>query len=308
MLKKICVMLSTYNGEKYVAEQIDSILNQAGVEVIVLIRDDGSTDNTKKILRQYELEHKNVKIFLEENVGVVKSFFLLVQRSFQIQSDFYSFADQDDYWLPEKLLVAVQELQLEVVSNELPILYCSSLTITDASLNVIRQAKIPQYICFENAVIQNIVTGCTTVFNEKMRNYFFQGIEKSNNIIMHDWWLYLLATSIGQIVFDNRSFIFYRQHQNNVIGYKTGMFKFFHIFKSSLFYKTDTLKRQLICFQEIYKAELSLDKNHLILDFINADKFTKRLNFCFIKHRFRIKRQSWKDMILYYFRYILIDL
>ena len=102
--KKVAVVLSTYNGEKYVKEQLDSILKQTYKNVEIIVRDDGSKDSTVEIIKEYQEKHKNIKLVVGENLGFIKSFFELLKIA---EADYYSYADQDDIWVKNKIELAV---------------------------------------------------------------------------------------------------------------------------------------------------------------------------------------------------------
>jgi rhamnosyltransferase len=137
-MKSVCVLLSTYNGEKYLKELLDSVLNQNcedKIKVSIFVRDDGSSDNTTNILKEYE---QNGKIILFGhggcNLGFAKSFSSLLANA--PLSDYYAFCDQDDIWLPDKLISAVERLEKED-NNEIPLLYSTNLIVVDKDLNEI---------------------------------------------------------------------------------------------------------------------------------------------------------------------------
>lgn len=240
----VSVLMSTYNGEKYLEEQIDSILNQTGVKVKLLIRDDGSSDKTAGICRQYADRYDNITFYQGENLGVGRSFLELLRKS--SKADYYSFADQDDVWLEDKLqravcmikkaenangqferrgyLISVQELKDTVKSKEagnIGILYASNQTLVDKELNYIedRIIDIEQsnlYYCISN----NVIYGCTMVMNHVCRMNIVQqdideAIIKRKN---HDGWSLYHTFVTGEVIYDCESRILYRQHSNNVVG------------------------------------------------------------------------------------------
>lgn len=214
-MKKVQVLLSAYNGEKYLAEQIESILQQDYREVSLLIRDDGSTDHTLDIIRAYSEQYENIAYYAGENLGVQKSFFHLMQHADET-ADYYAFSDQDDVWLPEKIRRAVELLDKQDQSR--PLLYSSKTTLVDAELKEIpmkiRASKIVPD--FGNALVENVCTGCTEVFNKRLLNLITQNTPECT--IMHDWWLYLSASALGKVVYDSDSYILYRQHGGNQVG------------------------------------------------------------------------------------------
>jgi len=215
-VKKVLVLMSTYNGSMYLKEQIDSILNQKNIEVSLLIRDDGSTDKTLDILSSY-IEYDNIKVVFGKNLGVEKSYRELVKQSKKFNVDYFAFSDQDDVWLSEKLIRAISLLEKENNINK-PIAYCSDLNVVDSTLNHLFFAKDRNRLKFNKytTLVQNIATGCTMVFNTEARDIFL-GYEPKNTTL-HDYWLMLLCIFLGKVVYDDQAFILYRQHENNVIG------------------------------------------------------------------------------------------
>ena len=109
-MKKVQILMSTYNGEKYVNEQIDSLLQQDHTNLEILIRDDGSKDSTVSILEEYHKENPNIKLIIDKNKGVISSFFELAMKASE-EADYFAFCDQDDYWKPQKISRAVNLLE-----------------------------------------------------------------------------------------------------------------------------------------------------------------------------------------------------
>ena len=207
------MLLSTYNGEKFLSVQLESLLAQQDIDLTIFIRDDGSSDTTPTILAQFAAQHKNIHLRLEKNRGVIASFFDLI-TTVEYGFDYYALADQDDYWLPEKLISAVNKLEQQ--SKGQPLLYCSALEYVDQNLEHLGISNVNFKPAFGNALVENIVTGCTAVFNAELRKLARDYQPKQ--AVMHDWWLYLLATAFGQVIYDPISYIKYRQHGGNVIG------------------------------------------------------------------------------------------
>lgn len=210
----ITVLMSTYNGEKYLREQLDSILSQRNVEVTLLIRDDGSKDSTLNILNEYMNKYSNVIFYTGSNLGVAKSFYQLVLDA--PESEYYAFADQDDVWDSNKLYEAISKV--DHIPNNQPSLYLSHIRPVDKELNIIPYKK-PNRIkpTFGMAITQAIAPGCSYVFNSTLLNEFKRlGIE---NVDIHDWALFRVATAVDSyIYYDVTPYFSYRQHDNNVIG------------------------------------------------------------------------------------------
>ena len=226
-MKTVVVLLSTYNGSKYLEEQLDSIFAQEGVTINLIVRDDGSTDDTKKILEKYSILHQNMKVLLGENCGAENSFNKMCKYAKDtFDADYYAFCDQDDKWLNNKLMVAIQKLN--TYDDSLPNLYFSNLRMVDENLNYIRdmfgddEVKISKKM----ALIQLFTYGCTCVFNRQALIDYCCAEEK--DIFYHDNWLFIVCAYLGNVYYDPQSYILYRQHSNNLSGEKAVGFR--HLF------------------------------------------------------------------------------
>lgn len=212
----VVVLMSTYNGEKYLVEQLDSIFQQVDVNVHLLIRDDGSTDSTVAILQEYKTKYKSaVEVVEGHNVGWKKSFQTLIQEAAKRYTDckYFAFADQDDIWLPEKLSRAVSLL------NTLPYgpgLYCSNQFIYKDGKKCGLIFKESGIVSPKGCLVRNYATGCTILFNDNLLRCLAVGSPKIN--IAHDYWCYMVATLCGSVVIDDQAYILYRQHSSNQIG------------------------------------------------------------------------------------------
>ncbi len=225
---KVQVLLSTYNGEKYIREQLDSILAQKNVEVNVLIRDDGSTDSTINIVNEYCSRNSDIKLIKGSNMGACKSFFELFKAA-DVGYDYYALADQDDYWYQDKLAVACSKLAKIDNKENKPLLYCCEADITDENLNASSKNKAAtasesttfpeKKPGFGNALIENIARGGSVVFNPTLLGMV--RMDAPNDCYMHDWWLYLIASCLGKVIHNNRAYYKYRQHKDNVLGAST---------------------------------------------------------------------------------------
>lgn len=217
-MQKVAVLMSTYNGELFIREQIDSIISQEGVLVDLFIRDDGSKDRTLTIIQEYSKHYENIKAFAGENIGVGGSFMDLV-FSVPKTYDYYAFADQDDVWMNNKMFEAVRKISM----IETPILYASNQTLVDSQLNVIglRFNEIPS-VSYKQILCHNQLSGCTMVWNNRFHTILSdRGRQPSANLLkirIHDVWVAMVAAVMGTIVFDEESYILYRQHENNVVG------------------------------------------------------------------------------------------
>lgn len=211
---RIVVLMSTYNGDKYLKEQIDSILNQKGCEVELLVRDDMSTDKTLEILEEYQQQGK-LRWYREDvNLGAAKSFWKLLMDA--PDAEYYSFADQDDVWKPDKLF-----REIECIKHETgPALSYSNAELVDAQMNSLGDVVYhgEQKPTLMMALCSCNILGCTIVMNRKMMD-IIKGMKNPEHIIMHDSFIGALCmASGGHIYYDNNSNMYYRQHGNNVVG------------------------------------------------------------------------------------------
>ena len=217
-MRSIAVAMSTYNGEIYIKEQIDSILNQKNVKVDLFIRDDGSKDRTLNILETYAKRWNNIHIVKGENLGVGNSFMELLYFV-GCEYDYYSFADQDDVWLPDKLNQAIAKIK----SNDKPYLYVSNQILVDKDLNKLKiRFEVQPSVSYKQILCQNNVSGCTMVWNKKLQKLLSDTNRKPSKALLknriHDVWVAMVAAVTGKIVYDENSYILYRQHENNVVG------------------------------------------------------------------------------------------
>uniref|UniRef100_UPI0040565773 glycosyltransferase family 2 protein n=1 Tax=Acetatifactor sp. TaxID=1872090 RepID=UPI0040565773 len=216
-MKSVQVLMSTYNGEKFLREQIESILKQIDVDVHILIRDDGSTDTTVNLIQEYISKYPNkIRCVEGKNIGVKFSFLELVHLSEKF--DYYAFSDQDDIWEKSKLINAVN--MLDESSRNCTLLYVSNVKIlSDKIEDVKNENKIPKF-GFGKFLVKNYFPGCTMVFSRKLKDIInLVNYKELNTYPLHDHWICLLCTGCGgKIIYDKNAYILYRQHQNNVVG------------------------------------------------------------------------------------------
>jgi len=218
----VAILLATYNGEKYLREQLQSIAAQDMTHWSLFVSDDGSSDATKMILTDFSDEYADhkVKVFDGPKKGFAQNFLSLVCNP-DIKANFFAYADQDDVWMESKLKKAVQ--WLESMPSDLPVLYCSRTKYVDENLKHI--AYSPDYqrpAIFPNALVQNIASGNTMVFNAAARK-LLQKAGQDAAIPLHDWWTYMLVTGAGGLThFDKAPTVFYRQHSSNLWGMNAG--------------------------------------------------------------------------------------
>ena len=214
----VTVIISTFNGSAYLQQQLDSLYAQTHPNIRIMVRDDGSSDTTRRILESEQSQERLELLTGHDNLGPSRSFFELLRKAAATKTDFIAFCDQDDVWLPEKLSQAVTDLS--AVRNERAAMYCSKLEIVDADLVHIGFTFVPKKLGFGNALVENVCTGCTIVLNRKAIDLICQNLP--TRALAHDWWCYLVLSCFGEIIFDQDAHIKYRQHGNNVVGVPKG--------------------------------------------------------------------------------------
>lgn len=214
--QSVTVLMSTYNGSKYLKEQIESILRQKNVSVRLIIRDDCSTDETVEILRQYRNGNPNIIIENDtENMGPCKSFLYLIGK--YNDDEYFALADQDDIWDEDKLITAIKAMQKQGMDDK-PLLYYSNLRIVDEQGHFCRLSHKVPHIANKRyaALVENLATGCTVVYNKCLADIAYS--IKPSDYSMHDAWLYTVAKLFGTVIYDFTPHINYRQHQSNQVG------------------------------------------------------------------------------------------
>ena len=230
--KELVILMATYNGEKYLKEQIDSIVAQTYKDWQLIIRDDNSSDNTINIINNYIVNFPN-KIRLVKNStekhGSKNNFLSLKKLAIKENYEYAMFCDQDDVWEENKIKLTLDEMKKIERNSEIPALVHTDLKVVDEKLNTIFPSfKIysklnPINDYFSHLLVENTVTGCTMLVNRALL-IKSESIKKIDDIIMHDWLFALLAAIYGNISYINAPTILYRQHGNNVVGAKKNNF------------------------------------------------------------------------------------
>lgn len=217
MQSKIAILMSTYNGEKYLDEQINSVINQTNEDWHLYIRDDNSNDNTRKILNSYDARFDNITFVNKnsnKNVGVCRSFMALLN---QASADFYMFCDQDDVWNRDKIQVTLDKIRAE--DGKKALLAFTDLQVVDKKLNSINRMYGDRvWYSFVQFLFTNCATGCTIMLNDNLKQLVNFANLNYDDIYMHDWWLAMLAAQFGKVIYVNEPTIKYRQHEENVVG------------------------------------------------------------------------------------------
>lgn len=306
----IDILMSTYNGEKYLEEQINSLLAQSYTNWHLIIRDDYSSDNTSQIIEKYQkLYPKKIFVIKDDlkNLGINQSFFVLMENS---KADYLMFCDQDDFWLTDKIKLSLEKL-LEIEKNNQsdnqPALVFSDLKVVDENLRSIADSFWQiMSINPDNAkqinklIARNSVTGCTMMINKPLKNL----IEKiPQTALIHDWWITLVACLFAKIAYISEPTILYRQHNNNVMG--LGKKSKIKKLLANPFISFKQLKKKEISFQiqarqllDIYKEKIKDKKTISILE--NYSNLYKKNYLIRIYKRIKFKflTESWLHNII----------
>jgi glycosyltransferase involved in cell wall biosynthesis len=249
--KIISILLATYNSELFLEEQLNSIINQKYSNWILYIRDDDSTDNTKEIIKNYEVTYKNI-VHLKDNVkkrGATMSFLWLLKK---VESDYYMFCDHDDVWLPNKIQLTLNKmLESDIDENKIPIIVHTDLVVVDKNLKLISDSfwKYSNLdildVSYNNLAYANCITGCTMMINntaKKLINF------EENIDFPHDSWIGLLVSyNNGIILSMDIPTILYRQHENNLIGVNK---------KKSILTRIEDNRKRLLILNKINKFSI----------------------------------------------------
>ena len=252
------ILLSTYNGTKYLKPLMESLLDQDYPHVEILVRDDGSNDGTVGLLKEYAATRTNIKIVPGESIGFAKSFFKLLEIS-SPTARYIALCDQDDVWLRDKVSRAVEFLSH--YPRDIPALYYSRLAVVDENLKPLGYTKLPRKgLSFCNALVEGPEgSGCTILFNQAalqlLRTF-------PTRVYTHDWWIYLVVSGFGNIIYDKESRILYRQHASNVFGIPFGVLEKFrakiHRFKTGQLQYQNAMD-QAQEFMRIYGSSLPIE-------------------------------------------------
>ena len=273
-MSKISILLSTYNGEKYLKAQLDSLFSQSYKNFKLIARDDSSSDKTLEILKSYDIE----LLPSNENLGVKSSFETLLKYAFEnSDADYFMFCDQDDVWNQDKVKLTLQKMyEMEKLYKNTPILVHTDLEVVDENLHTINPSFMKLQNLNEkknrlnNLLIQNTITGCTVMINRDLAKLC---LPMSSNAIVHDWWVGLVASYFGKIGYVDDSTIKYRQHTSNTIGAKGFDIGFVLKSISKKVSLGGNISQSKGFFQQ-FKNELDEDTIEMLQEFISLEQKT----------------------------------
>lgn len=267
MEKKVAVVMSTYNGAKYVKEQLDSILNQTYKNIDIVIRDDGSKDNTVNIIESYQKKYSNIKLITGKNLGFIKSFFELLRL---VEADYYAYADQDDVWMQNKIELAVEELNK--LDDSKPNLAFGNSDYYDENMNLLNEGEKHRKFNFRRALFACVTQGMTMTINKTTRDMIVKNPPKT--CFFHDWWTYLICIGMGNVAYSDTTVVKYRRMKTNATVEGQGYIRLF-IWRIKNLLMNDgikDIKRQMINYKNTYYDELS-DENKKVLDLFSKEKY-----------------------------------
>lgn len=282
---KVLVLLATYNGEKYIRELLTSVFNQKDVSVEVFVADDCSCDGTIAILEEYSKKYPLRYKVNKQHKGYVYNFLDPLFHKEYMDYDYFALADQDDYWLENKLIKAI-----DLLNEKKKNFYCSNLIIADENLEPIGFMEDESVIDKTNKytyVQENIATGCTIVFSkqflEKLNKYY------PKDVTPHDYYLFLLAAFTNDFVYDMHAYVKYRQHKSNKIGV-IRKHKIFNYLKK--FFQSDSHQSKLC--QEILNGygDIISSEDKEILETMATYKKNKKAKKALLKDKRYSKRKQ----------------
>lgn len=288
-MEKVDILLATYNGEKYLEDQLNSILSQTHSDFRLLISDDASKDSTKEILEKYKEKDERIDVFYQkENLGVIKNFEFLLGK---VENKYYMFSDQDDIWKENKIEKSIKKME-ETGSD----LVYTDLEVVDENMNVTYESywklkgfynKIKKYNNFDSLYLNNFITGCTIISKKELISKVLP-LPNTSKFVLHDYWIALIISQNGRISYIEEPLIKYRQHKNNKVGSKK---------------KSDEMKS----LSEIRNLFITVKKEHFKVYIENEDKFEsesiKKLNrksLEYFENLENVKNINFKNWFLFF--------
>ncbi len=298
MEETIDILLATYNGEDYIKEQLDSIINQTYTNIQILINDDCSTDTTKEILQEYEQKDSRIKVkYNSKNIGYKKNFEELLKR---VEHQYFMLSDQDDYWLPEKVEKSLKKIEKEnadLVFTDLQVVNENLKEITPSLVKYMKFKKnIKKYNDYRLVFLRNCVTGCTIISKKELIQKYIPIPQEYP--MVHDWWIALIISQQGKLSFLDEPTIKYRQHGDNQLGIY-GMKNYIQDFDE---YREKYINLKIAQFKIYIENEQAFEKKELIdlskkaIQYFENIRNKKYINIRNLKTFFKLYNMEYLEM------------
>lgn len=283
---KVAIVMSTYNGEKYLEEQLQSLFDQTYKNIQIYVRDDGSSDDTINILRKYE-KKDNIQVIYGKNIGVTKSFLSALKIAYDNKNDYFAFCDQDDKWHKDKIERALNLIQ-QKENPTIPTMYFSEVNFCDENMNFIKKSSVgDSKLSFRNSLVDGAGYGMTSVYNKIMIKAILES--DYNKVAQHDIWPYMIASGFGNIIYDSRATNEYRRTGNNVSPSGKSFFPLL-VFRIKHFLTGDDsylIKKQILLYKSNFFDKLKNEDKKLLNLFSEKYDFLKALKKTFYPKKFR---------------------
>lgn len=296
---KVDILLASYNGEKYIEEQIDSILKQTYSNFTLHISDDKSTDKTRKILEKYSKKDKRIVLhFQDKNQGYLKNFEYLLSIA---TSDYIMLCDQDDVWLENKVEGSLNKL----TSDKLDLVVCNMLVV-DEKLNIMDDSyfnfinlKLDKNFTFKDYLFRNPAAGCAMAFKKTLLKRILPFPDLKHPYYIHDWYIYMIGQAYGNVGFINEPLSRYRQHSTNNVGMNRKTKKDFSFIRTA---RDININYRIAFCDELLKKVNSKAKKDIkdFTSYLESLKESKVINFKFNKYFEYSKLLGTKPKIKYF--------
>lgn len=278
-LPKVVTVMSSYNGEKYIREQIESILNQTYSNIVLYVRDDGSSDGTIDILEEYAQKQKLI-LLKGKNLGFINSFFDVLKRC--EEADYYAWCDQDDIWKKEKIARAVTCLEEEKIKNSdkiiEPVLYFSDYDYYDEKMNFQKHGlDHKRGPSFANSLMDCIPLGFNSVFNRETRRMMLE--KQPKYCCGHDWWTYMICAAFGKVIYDRGYYSVQYRRLDQSVSPGGKKFLSMQVWRFKKFFLNDyfsKIREQLREFGKLYGEQLT-DEKKKVMKLFEKEKYSVSL-------------------------------
>ncbi len=280
----VLILLATYNGEKFVRQMVDSVLAQDFEDIKIILSDDGSKDSTPAILDEYAEKFPEKVTHYRSGLrfGCAQKHFMHLLKNFH-NAPYIMFCDQDDVWHSDKISLTLNKMRQTEGDDKLPTLVHTDLRVVDSKLCEIAPSFCENSVIDGNRValnqllVQNVVTGCTVMINRALASIATSKEGGEDEMLMHDWWLAILAAAIGKVAFLNEATIDYRQHGNNSVGAKnvySPSYLLARLKGKSMKKAMQDAARQSEAFLKVFAGHLTKDQAQMLEDFAKTQNLS----------------------------------